>query len=75
VPAVSGFSRAVGRPWVIEEFGLPADLFDVERARRYTDTNAVAARHDATGTGLWRMRLACRASSYPLPSSGAGTSR
>jgi endo-1,4-beta-mannosidase len=55
VPAVSRFSQAIGRPWIIEEFGFPADLPDVERARRYADTYALAARYGAAGTGLWNV--------------------
>ena len=55
VPAVAGFSRAIGRPWVIEEFGFPADLPDVERARRYADMYALADRYGAAGTGLWNV--------------------
>ena len=55
MPAVAGFSRAIGRPWVIEEFGFPADLPDVERARRYADMYALADRYGAAGTGLWNV--------------------
>jgi endo-1,4-beta-mannosidase len=55
VPAVAEFSRAIGKPWVIEEFGFPADLPDAERARRYADVYARADRYGAAGVGLWNV--------------------
>jgi len=55
VPAVAEFSRAIGKPWVIEEFGFPADLPDAERARRYEDVYERADRYGAAGVGLWNV--------------------
>ena len=55
MPAVSRFSRSIGRPWIIEEFGYPADLPDAERASRFAATYALAARYGAAGTGLWNV--------------------
>jgi hypothetical protein len=55
VPAVARFSQGIGKPWMIEEFGFPADLLDAERARRYAQMYDLAASYGAAGTGLWNV--------------------
>ena len=58
VPAVARFSQGIGKPWMIEEFGFPADLLDAERARRYAQMYDLAASYGqpALGCGMWGLR-------------------
>jgi hypothetical protein len=55
VPAVAEFSRATGKPWIIEEFGYPASMSDADRADRYREMYDRAAGNHAAGVGLWNV--------------------
>lgn len=55
IPNVAAFSKAEGKPWIIEEFGYPASLPDAERADKYREMYEVAERNNAAGTGLWNV--------------------
>jgi hypothetical protein len=54
-PAVAAYSRALGKPWVVEEFGYPAELGDAERAARFSTMYAAAAGNSAAGVGFWNV--------------------
>jgi endo-1,4-beta-mannosidase len=55
VPAVATFSRATGKPWIIEEFGYPASMPGADRADRYREMYDLAAANHAAGIGLWNV--------------------
>lgn len=55
VPAVAEFSRSKGKPWIIEEFGFPAELPDRERADKFAKMFETARNHGAAGIGLWNV--------------------
>ena len=55
VPAVAEFSRSEGKPWIIEEFGFPAELPDRERADKFAKMFQTARNQGAAGIGLWNV--------------------
>jgi hypothetical protein len=55
IPQVARFSREIGKPWIIEEFGYPASLPDDERAWRFEAMYERAEANGAAGVGLWNV--------------------
>lgn len=55
LPEVAAFSAALGRPWITEEFGFPAQLGDAARANSFTLLFALNARFGAAGVGFWNV--------------------
>lgn len=55
VPAVAAYAAALGKPWIDEEFGAPAELGDQARADLFTATFALHRRYGAAGDGFWNV--------------------
>ncbi|NHC44727.1 cellulase family glycosylhydrolase [Motilibacter aurantiacus] len=55
VPAVASYCRALGKPWIAEEFGQESSGGDASRAAHFTKLLSAFAERSAAGFGIWNL--------------------
>jgi hypothetical protein len=66
IPAVSSWARANGKPWMLEEFGLPQRTGDETRANYFGSVFAKAEQTGAAGVGFWNSGPQLNGDSYDV---------
>jgi hypothetical protein len=52
---VADFCRKLGRPWIMEETGIPSQRGDAVRAQWFRDVLRASWRNGAAGVGVWNI--------------------